>query len=416
MRASLPQRVGGVSVGVLVAAMVGATVGACKRAPTSTDVGREGTPLSMNDAAVSAAPAAQAARAASGKATGSLGSGASVGAPDPGRVMSEADAGVALSASAVPLVSRSHHAMGTQIAVSVYTDDETRALEAMHAVFVEFDRLERLMSVWVESSDIAKINREGAKHPVVVEDEVFDVLVRARAFSEATGGKFDVSFGALSGLWRFDHDQDNRVPGAEAIKARLPLIDYRRIILDPVQHTVALGREGMRLHLGGVAKGYAVDRAVALMRNAGLSDFMIQAGGDMYASGRRGDRPWRVGVRDPRGDRTSYFAWAEVTDATFSTSGDYERFFIVDNKRYHHIIDPETGEPARLCRSVTVLAPSAIDADALSTSIFLLGPERGLQLLEKFEGAGAVIVDQENKVTVSPRLVGKVNILRSPTP
>ncbi|HJL18602.1 MAG TPA: FAD:protein FMN transferase, partial [Sandaracinaceae bacterium LLY-WYZ-13_1] len=156
--------------------------------------------------------------------------------------------------------------------------------------------------------------------------------------------------------------------------------------------------------------------AVEILRARGLGDFMVQAGGDLYVAGEKGDRPWRVGIRDPRGDRTSFFAAAEVTDATFSTSGDYERFFVKDGVRYHHIIDPDVGRPASGTRSVTIMAPSAITADALSTGLFILGAEKGLEVVEELDGVGAVFVDGDNQVHISPRLDGKVKILHAPSP
>jgi len=170
------------------------------------------------------------------------------------------------------------------------------------------------------------------------------------------------------------------------------------------------------MHLGGIGKGYGVDRAVALLVAAGLTDFMVQAGGDLYVAGQRGDRPWRVGIRDPRGTRDAFFAAAEVSDGTFSTSGDYERFFIEDGVRYHHILDPDAGRPARGTRSVTIMAKDAMTADALSTGLFILGAKRGLEIVERLPGVGAVIVDAANEVHISSRLKDKVKVFKPPTP
>ena len=314
------------------------------------------------------------------------------------------------------IVSTSYGAMGTTVRFTAFTGEPARARAAFEAALAEFHRLEDLHSNWRPHSDVSRLNARAGVRPVEVAPETLELLGLAKRMHALTGGKFDVSFGALSDLWRFDHDQDNRVPEPAAIAARLPLVDAGRIRLHPDEGTAYLPEAGMAVHLGGIGKGYAVDRAVRILRERGLDSFMVQAGGDLYAAGRRGDRPWRVGIRDPRGGPSDFFAAAEVEDRTFSTSGDYERFFVKDGVRYHHILDPETGRPARGVRSVTVLAPSAVEADALSTGVFLLGIEAGLAVVEARPGVGAVLVDDDGRVHVSKRIAGRVDLLRSPTP
>jgi len=310
----------------------------------------------------------------------------------------------------------SRKVMGSQLTLTVVKDQSPQIDKLMNAVFLEFERLDKLLSVWRPGSDVVKINEAAGLAPVRVSEETIGILKRAQSISQRSGGKFDVSFGALSGLWKFDHDQDNQIPDAKALAERLPLIDYQSIHIDEPARTVKLAKPKMRIHLGGIGKGYAVDRAVSILRNNGVKHFMIQAGGDLYVSGKRGSRAWRVGIRDPRGPHSDYFAATEVTDATFSTSGDYERYFIKDGVRYHHIIDPDTGQPARKCRSVTVMAKNAITGDTLSTAIFLVGVEEGLKMVDEVAGAGAVIVDAKNEVHVSKRLKGKIKFLHAPTP
>ncbi len=177
-----------------------------------------------------------------------------------------------------------------------------------------------------------------------------------------------------------------------------------------------LERPGMRMGLGGIAKGYAVDAAARVLRAAGLTSFFVQAGGDLYVQGRKPDGSrYRVGVRDPRSaNETDFFAMLEVEDHAFSTAGDYERGFVKDGHRYHHIIDPRTGYPATASRSVTIWAKDAFTADAIDDAVFILGPEKGLKLADELE-AGAVIVDAHNKVWVSERLKDKLHMLRPPT-
>ena len=296
-----------------------------------------------------------------------------------------------------------------------WTADEAAAAAAFEAVFQEFDRLERLMSVWIDGSDIVRLNAAAGEHPVPVSPEVREVLLIAHQVSEWTGGKFDVTFGALSDLWKFDHDQDNVVPDRAEVLRRLPLIDYRALDVDERAGTAFLKRKGMRAHLGGIGKGYAVDRAVAVLRERGFRDFMIQAGGDLYVAGHRGERPWRLGIRDPRGPADRSFATLDLSDGTFSTSGDYERFFMKDGRRYHHILDLNVGEPARSCRSVTLVTDRAVIADALAKGVFILGPTAGMALIERLPHVEGVIVSARNEVLVSPGLKDRLVLLAPPT-
>ena len=305
--------------------------------------------------------------------------------------------------------------MGSELRLSAWTADESRTIAAFDAVFAEFDRLEALMSVWREGSDIQRLNAASGRAPAPVSADTIAVLREARQISEWTGGKFDVTFGALNDLWRFDHDQDNNVPNIDEVRRRLPLIDYRALRIADPPGTAFLTRSGMRANLGGIGKGYAIDRGVDILRRTGVGDFMIQSSGDMYVAGRKGDRAWRVGIQDPRGPHDRTFAAIELTDSTFSTSGDYERSFVRDGIRYHHIIDPSTGQPARGCRSVTILTDRAVLADGLSTGVFLLGPKEGLALVERLPNVDAVIVTSANEVLFTPRLKGRLELLARPT-
>jgi FAD:protein FMN transferase len=278
-------------------------------------------------------------------------------------------------------------------------------------VFDEFDRLDRLLSVWKDGSDVVRVNAAAGRHPVQVSADTREVLQQGRQLGDWTGGKFDITFAALSGLWKFDHDQDDRIPDARAIAARLPFIDYRAVEIDPQQGTAFIARPGVQVHLGGIGKGFAVDRGVRILRSRGYTNFLIQSGGDMFAGGRRGDRPWRVAIRDPRGEEN--FASLDLEDAAISTSSDAERYFMQDGRRYHHILDPDTGEPARLSRSATIVARRAYLADGLSTSVFVLGPEKGMELIRRFDVEG-VIVSATNDVLVSPGLRGRLALLAPP--
>ncbi len=314
------------------------------------------------------------------------------------------------------LVDESRVVMGSALRVAVWSNDRDGAMAATARVFDEFDRLDRLLSVWHPDSDVSRLNASAGQGPVRVGPETRRVLQAAVEAGRQTDGKFDVTFGALTDVWRFDHDQDNRVPTSSEVAARLPFVDSAFLSVDDSQGTAQIQRAGVRVHLGGIGKGYAIDRAAALLRDAGFQHFLLQAGGDLYAAGTRGDRPWRVGVHDPRGSDGDTFATLDVRDETFSTSGDYERFFIADGVRYHHLLDPDTGQPARGCRSVTVLARDALTADWASTGVFILGPKAGLSLVERLPDVEAVIVTADNEVLVSSGLKTRLRIDRPPTP
>ena len=313
-------------------------------------------------------------------------------------------------------IERTHLTMGTEIRLTAVSADEAATVVAFSQVFADFDRLDSLLSVWKPESEVIRLNAAAGDHPVPVSTETREVLRIAHEVSEWTDGAFDVTFGALTGLWKFDaQDKDGTLPDPREVQARLPLVDYRGLTLDEAAGTAFLARKGMKVHLGGIGKGYAVDRAAAILRSHGLRDFMIQAGGDLYVGGMKDGRPWKLGIRDPRGPVDQLFATVDLTDGTFSTSGDYERFFIKDGRRYPHILDLKAGEPARLSRSVTLVSNKAVIADALAKGVFILGPVRGLALVERIPDVEAVIVGAGNEVVVSSGLKGKVTMLARPT-
>jgi thiamine biosynthesis lipoprotein len=331
-------------------------------------------------------------------------------------VLVEACTGQANEATGEHLVERARASMGSELRLTAWTRDDVAAVAAFDAVFREFDRLEDLMSVWRAGSDIVRLNAAAGDHPVPVSRDVLDALTIAHQVSDWTGGTFDVTFGVLTGLWKFDYqDKDSVIPDRSEVLKRLPLINYRDLELDEPAGTAFLKRKGMRVSLGGIGKGYAVDRAVSILRRRGFRDFMIQAGGDLYVGGRRGQRPWRLGIRDPRGPADRSFAELDLSNGTFSTSGDYERFFMRNGRRYSHIIDLSRGEPARLCRSVTLVTDRAVIADALAKGVFILGPAAGMALVERLRNVEAVIVSASNEVLISPGLKNRLVVLAPPT-
>ena len=313
------------------------------------------------------------------------------------------------------LIEQSQLTMGSTLRLTAWSADAAGVRREFEDVFAEFRRLETLMSTWVTDSEIRRVNRAAGLTPVKASLEVREVLQAARDASESTGGKFDVTFGALAGLWKFDHDQDSILPDMRRVRALLPLIDYRAVHVDDASETVFIARKGMSIHLGGIGKGYAIDRGADILRRRGVRDFMIQSGGDIYVSGLKDGRPWRLGIQDPRAPAIRIFAELDLSDGTFSTSGDYERFFMKDGRRYHHILDPATGEPARGARSVTIVANRAVIADALSTGVFVMGPAAGMALIERLPDVEGVIVSDKNKVLISSGLRGRIRLVEAPT-
>ncbi len=309
--------------------------------------------------------------------------------------------------------------MGTHLAFTAFTTpnvDAGKARKLFEDAVVEIKRIEALMTTWRPDSEVSAINTAAGKAPVKVGAETFAVIKEAIHTSEISEGTFDITFEVLHGLWKFDEDLDPHPPTDAQIKSKLGLLGYKHVKLDAAASTVFLDKEGVKISLGGIAKGYAVDRAAKVLEAGGLDAYFVQAGGDLYTHGKKPDgTDWQAGIRDPRGKDGSYFAMLPVTDHSFSTAGDYERSYVLDGKRYHHIIDPRTGKPATASRSVTIWAPTALQADAIDDAVFILGPEKGLKLVESIDGVGAVIVDAKNNLYVSQRLYGKLRITAVPT-
>ncbi|MBM4342178.1 MAG: FAD:protein FMN transferase [Deltaproteobacteria bacterium] len=300
-------------------------------------------------------------------------------------------------------------AMGTQVRATICPRpsdaDGSAAQTATKTVADEFARLEALWSSWRPGSDISRVNAAQGKAAAVA-PETLALLRTALLASKQSAGLFDVTFAPLGEVWQFDtppgsHEPTRlrRVPTKPEVAARLARVGWRHVVVGEKSGTLQLARPGMALNLGGIGKGAAVDAAVALLRRQGFIDFAVQAGGDLYCAGHNGGRPWRVGIAHPR-DKGKLLGLVLVRDAAFSTSGDYERFAIIDGVRYHHILDLRTGWPATASQSATVLAKSATDAEILTKWAFIAGGQSGLDVLAG-RGAKGVVVDSAGKVWTS---------------
>lgn len=318
-------------------------------------------------------------------------------------------AALLLTAPEPPVPTEGRDMMGTRVTVAISAPPE-EAARGFRAAFAVFERVDEVMNEWRPESPLSAINAAaGKKEAPIVPPDLCEVIKASLDGARRTGGLFDPSWAALRDLWKFGSDQTGTPPDPRAVKERCPLVDYKKVHVGSLRDgcKVSLEKPGMKLGLGGIAKGWGVDRAVAALRAAGFKDFFVQAGGDLYAAGKKNGHPWRVGIRDPRGPAEKTFALLEVSDAAFSTSGDYEHFFLVDGVRYHHLIDPRTCQPAKASRSATILAKTAADAEFLTKATFILGGAEGVKLADDW-GAAAVLVGSDNKVVFSKSLEGKL--------
>ncbi len=293
--------------------------------------------------------------------------------------------------------------MGTEISILVTRADREPAIAAIGEAFEEMRRIELKVSSWLDDTVITAINRSAGVDAIKVDDEVMGLLVRAKEVHGLTERRFDVTFRAAEGLWDF-RKQPVKVPAKAEIDRVMKLVDSDALVLDRAGMTAFLKHPGMSIGLGAIAKGYAVDRAARVLRDRGIRHFVVNAGGDLYSAGRptRATR-WEVMVKHPRNDQRA-LAKIPVQNRAVATSGDYERFFEHDGVRYSHILDPTTGYPASDCQSVTLLAETAADADAFATGVFVLGPTRGLALVERLEGVEAFIIDAAGGYHISSGL------------
>ncbi len=294
---------------------------------------------------------------------------------------------------------QSRMVMGTSVEITVSHPAGKQADQAMEAAFQEVERVDFLMSNYRPESEVSRITRSAGKQEVRVSAETLEVIERALFFSRLSGGAFDITIGLVFRLWNF---REAKIPDEAVLRENLKRVDYRKIRVDSAHSSVFLGEPGMEIDLGAIAKGYAVDVACRALEKKGMENFLVNAGGDLKARGEKEPGvPWVVGIQHPRLP-SEFIAKLRPRNAAVATSGDYEKFFLKEGERYHHILNALTGKPALGCQSVTVMAPSAMDADALATAVFVLGPEKGLSLLDKIPQAHAVVVNARGNALVSP--------------
>lgn len=294
--------------------------------------------------------------------------------------------------------------MGTKVSVALWLDDDVKAEQAVAAAMAEMRRIDAHFSPYIETSELYRVNqlapKASAKKPISISPELAAIIKKANHYSALSDGAFDITFASLG---RYYDYRNKLSPSEQQREALLPAINYRLIHLDVENNTLWFEHPKLYIDLGGIAKGYAVDNAIAIVQSYGVQHASITAGGDSRVIGDKRGRPWMVGIKNPRADAVAITL--PLADVAVSTSGDYERYFIDDKgERVHHIINPRTGKSTNGINSVTIIGPLGFDTDPLSTTVFVLGVEKGLALINQLPGFDAVIITSDGKVRYSEGL------------
>ena len=293
--------------------------------------------------------------------------------------------------------------MGSRFELVAISENESIRKKSIEAAIDEITGIENLISSWKPNSETSQINIKAGIEPVWVSEKLFNLIERTKKISNLANGAFDISFNSLDPIWTFD-GRTMQAPDSTLIRASVSKINFRNIILNRQKQTVFLKEKGMKIGFGAIGKGYAANRAKMIMMEHGVKNGLINAGGDLIAWGKQenGDQ-WQVGIADPAKEK-KYIAWLSVSDMSVVTSGNYEKFIIIDGKKYGHIIDPKTGYPVEGIQSVTLVSPDAELSDALATSVFVLGVDKGLKLVNTLKNVECLIIDDENKIWTSDHL------------
>ena len=290
--------------------------------------------------------------------------------------------------------------MGSRFDISILASSENEANEYIDSAVSEIKRIENIISSWDKNSETTKINNNSGIAPVKVSEELFDLINRSIQISKITDGAFDISYASMDKIWKFDGTMV-KMPSAEVIKKSVEKVGYKNIILDYKEQTVFLKLKGMKIGFGAIGKGYAADKAKKLMQNKGVKAGLINASGDLNCWGKQPDgQSWKVGITNPL-NKNKIFSWFDIDDRAVVTSGNYEKFIQFDGKRYSHIINPKTGYPASGIVSASVFAAKAELADALATSIFVMGTEVGIDMIDQLNGVECIVIDNKNKIHAS---------------
>jgi thiamine biosynthesis lipoprotein len=296
---------------------------------------------------------------------------------------------------------RSAHLMGSAFTFTAVSADDSLAWRALRAGLRETWRIDRLCSYWDSTSQVVKINRLAGIRPVVVDQEVYDLIARTLKISQLSGGAFDITFASSDKIYKFDQQAHANLPDSATVRRSIRRIGWQKVRLDPVAHSVFLPEAGMRINLAGILQGYGVRRAAEIMKRMGIAGGLINGSGDVYCWGKQPDGSgWRIAIGDPARPHT-VSSWLTVSDLAVVTAGNYEQYFTVGGKYYGHIIDPHTGYPATGLRSVTIICLDVELADALDDAVFVLGPERGLALINRLKDINCTLITDDGRTLVS---------------
>jgi FAD:protein FMN transferase len=299
---------------------------------------------------------------------------------------------------------RSLKLMGNRFGLSAVSESEEFANDAIDAAIGEIQRIENLLTTFNEESETAMINRNAGVRPVIVSAETFDLIQRSIRISKITQGAFDITYGSVDKrLWNFDETM-KKLPDAATASRMVRLINYRNIQMDLTDHSVMLKEKGMRIGFGGIGKGYAAERAKFIMKSIGIESGIVNASGDMTAWGvQPNGESWTIGIADPN-SKERVFSYMKITDMAVATSGNYEKFIMVNGQKYSHTINPKTGLPVRGIKSVTIVSPNAEIADAMATPVMIMGIRAGLYMINQIKDLEAVIVDDYDQVHTSKNI------------
>lgn len=293
--------------------------------------------------------------------------------------------------------------MGNRFELTVVSENEEWAFNRIDEAVAEISRIEKLLTTFSDNSQTNLINRNAGIAPVKVDKEVFDIISRSKKISDITQGAFDITYGSVDKrLWNFDQTMTS-LPDPVIAKKAVHLINYRNIILDE-KCTVFLKEKGMRIGFGGIGKGYAAERAKIILQQKGVKSGIVNAAGDLTAWGLQPNgEEWTIGIADPAANRHP-FSWFSITDMAVATSGNYEKFVMIDGKKYSHTIDPKTGMPVHGIKSVTIISPNAEIADAMATPVMIMGIKVGLDMVNQVKGLACIIVDDHDKIHTSKNI------------
>lgn len=293
--------------------------------------------------------------------------------------------------------------MGSRFEITAFHQNPQTAWDGINAAIHEISRIEKLISSWDSESQTSEINRNAGLKPVKVDAELFNLIKRGLRISRLTDGAFDMSYASMDRIWKFDGSM-TELPAADLVAKAASKISYLNIVLNEAEQTVFLREEGMKIGFGAIGKGYAAQKAKERMQALGIRSGVVNAAGDLVAWGQdEQGQLFKVGIADPR-KKDSVMSWLTVDNGAVVTSGDYERFAMFNSKRYAHIIDPRTGYPTTGIKSVTIICPNPELADALSTSVFVLGREKGLALINQLKGIECLIVTDNDEALTSDQL------------